>query len=87
MAVVGHRHNRLSIPYHPQTAAPTPPQTMPVQTNLHHHSHHNQILAAAVSSPFYQPVLPQQDIQPDRAIGYGAFGVVWLDYVTCLYYI
>lgn len=31
------------------------------------------ILTAA--QPFYHP--PVQDIQPDRPIGYGAFGVVW----------
>lgn len=37
------------------------------------------ILAAASSVPFYQSVLPQQDVQPDRPIGYGAFGVVWYD--------
>ncbi|KAK2165898.1 hypothetical protein LSH36_44g02088 [Paralvinella palmiformis] len=35
------------------------------------------ILAAAASVPYYQPVIPQQDVQPDRPIGYGAFGVVW----------
>ncbi|XP_050407899.1 serine/threonine-protein kinase NLK isoform X1 [Patella vulgata] len=34
------------------------------------------ILAAAVAVPFYQVVQPQ-DAQPDRPIGYGAFGVVW----------
>lgn len=32
------------------------------------------ILAAA--APFYQPPAVQ-DVQPDRPIGYGAFGVVW----------
>lgn len=33
------------------------------------------ILAAA--APYYQaPAIPQ-DVQPDRPIGYGAFGVVW----------
>lgn len=37
----------------------------------------NAILAAA--QPFYAPpnLPPPQDIQPDRPIGYGAFGVVW----------
>ncbi|XP_041347446.1 serine/threonine-protein kinase NLK-like [Gigantopelta aegis] len=34
------------------------------------------ILAAAVTVPYFQVVQPQ-DIQPDRPIGYGAFGVVW----------
>jgi nemo like kinase len=33
------------------------------------------ILAAA--APYYQtPAIPT-DVQPDRPIGYGAFGVVW----------
>ncbi|XP_013775523.1 serine/threonine-protein kinase NLK-like [Limulus polyphemus] len=35
---------------------------------------HQAILTAA--QPYYSPVAPQ-DIQPDRPIGYGAFGVVW----------
>lgn len=39
----------------------------------------NAILAAA--APYgqvpYQPPAVSQDIQPDRPIGYGAFGVVW----------
>lgn len=34
------------------------------------------ILAAA--APYYQqPAAVPQDVQPDRPIGYGAFGVVW----------
>ncbi|KAL1417614.1 hypothetical protein MTO96_026671 [Rhipicephalus appendiculatus] len=33
------------------------------------------ILTAA--QPFYHPPVTVQDIQPDRPIGYGAFGVVW----------
>lgn len=37
------------------------------------HVSSNAILAAA--QPFYPP--PVQDTQPDRPIGYGAFGVVW----------
>lgn len=37
---------------------------------------HQAILAAA--QPFYpSPAINIQDMQPDRAIGYGAFGVVW----------
>ncbi|KAL7732573.1 hypothetical protein ACLKA6_019202 [Drosophila palustris] len=32
------------------------------------------ILAAA--APYYQPPAVPQDVQPDRPIGYGAFGVV-----------
>ncbi len=35
------------------------------------------ILAAAATVPYYQPVVAAQDVQPDRPIGYGAFGVVW----------
>ncbi|TMW51518.1 hypothetical protein DOY81_003423 [Sarcophaga bullata] len=35
------------------------------------------ILAAA--APYYQPPAVPQDVQPDRPIGYGAFGVVWLN--------
>lgn len=34
------------------------------------------ILAAAATVPYY-PIVQQQDVQPDRPIGYGAFGVVW----------
>lgn len=26
---------------------------------------------------YYHPPPPSQDLQPDRPIGYGAFGVVW----------
>ncbi|KAL7047927.1 hypothetical protein ACKWTF_003151 [Chironomus riparius] len=33
------------------------------------------VLAAA--APYYQPPNIPQDVQPDRPIGYGAFGVVW----------
>lgn len=43
----------------------TPPAT-PQQT----------ILTAAVAVPYYQVMQPP-DTQPDRPIGYGAFGVVW----------
>jgi nemo like kinase len=41
------------------------------------HTQHNAILAAA--QPFYSTnnSVNIQDIQPDRPIGYGAFGVVW----------
>ena len=35
------------------------------------------ILVAAATVPYYTPVVPAQDVQPDRPIGYGAFGVVW----------
>lgn len=36
---------------------------------------HQAILAAA--QPFYSTAINIQDVQPDRPIGYGAFGVVW----------
>lgn len=36
------------------------------------------VLAAAQPLPYYHtPVTSPQDVQPDRPIGYGAFGVVW----------
>lgn len=31
----------------------------------------------AAAAPYYQPPAVPQDVQPDRPIGYGAFGVVW----------
>lgn len=39
--------------------------------------HQGAILAAA--QPYYHPqhTHAAQDVQPDRPIGYGAFGVVW----------
>jgi nemo like kinase len=40
-------------------------------------SSQHAILAAASTVPFYQPVVSQTEVQPDRPIGYGAFGVVW----------
>lgn len=44
----------------------------------HSISGHNPILAAAAGGgAFYQPAVLGQDVQPDRPIGYGAFGVVW----------
>ncbi len=38
-----------------------------------------QLLAfsTAAATPFYQPPNIPQDVQADRPIGYGAFGVVW----------
>jgi len=40
-------------------------------------AHQGAILAAA--QPYYHPPHSHaaQDVQPDRPIGYGAFGVVW----------
>lgn len=34
------------------------------------------ILAAVAPNNYYQPSVPL-NVQPDRPIGYGAFGVVW----------
>lgn len=61
MAVVGQRHTRHIMAF--QGGAPPPPSQ-------------HAILTAAVAVPYYQ-VVPPQDVQPDRPIGYGAFGVVW----------
>lgn len=61
MAVVSHRHARHIMAFQ-GGPAPAPSQ--------------QAILTAAVAVPYYQFV-PPQDIQPDRPIGYGAFGVVW----------
>lgn len=35
------------------------------------------ILAAATAAPYFSAPAVPQDVQPDRPIGYGAFGVVW----------
>lgn len=61
MAIVGQRHARQMMAFSGPPAPAVP-------------SH--AILTAAVAVPYYQ-VVPPQDIQPDRPIGYGAFGVVW----------
>lgn len=62
MAVVGARSGRPVIAFTGATAAAA---AAPQQA----------ILTAA--QPFYHPPVTVQDIQPDRPIGYGAFGVVW----------
>lgn len=61
MAVVGARSGRPVIAFTGAAAAAAAPQ--------------QAILTAA--QPFYHPPVTVQDIQPDRPIGYGAFGVVW----------
>jgi len=38
---------------------------------------HQAILAAAQPFAAYSTAINIQDVQPDRPIGYGAFGVVW----------
>ncbi|XP_025090689.1 serine/threonine-protein kinase NLK-like isoform X1 [Pomacea canaliculata] len=63
MALVGHRHGRQTMAFHGVSASTT---STPSQ---------QAILAAAVV-PYY-PVVASSDGQPDRPIGYGAFGVVW----------
>uniref|UniRef100_A0A1B6GG47 Mitogen-activated protein kinase n=1 Tax=Cuerna arida TaxID=1464854 RepID=A0A1B6GG47_9HEMI len=72
MAVVGpSRHSRLSV-------------SMSVMPGAGAAGHQQAILAAA--QPYYHPQHAHQpaaapahtqDVQPDRPIGYGAFGVVW----------
>lgn len=53
-----------------------------------HPSQHAILAAAAAAAaaqqqsqqvfyPVQQPQQPSQEVQPDRPIGYGAFGVVW----------
>lgn len=37
----------------------------------------SQSKPAAAAAPYYQAPNIPQDVQPDRPIGYGAFGVVW----------
>ncbi|KAL3857088.1 hypothetical protein ACJMK2_011784 [Sinanodonta woodiana] len=61
MAVVDQRHERHTMEFQ-GASVPLPSQ--------------HAILTAAVGVPYYQ-VVPPQDVQPDRPIGYGAFGVVW----------
>ncbi|XP_076364595.1 serine/threonine-protein kinase NLK-like isoform X2 [Tachypleus tridentatus] len=61
MAVVGPRTSRHMMAF-PGPAAPATPQ---------------QAILAAAQPYYHQPVTITQDIQPDRPIGYGAFGVVW----------
>jgi len=64
MAVVGPRHSRQMMAAYHHGGAPA------------HAVSQHAILAAAATVPYY-PILQQQDVQPDRPIGYGAFGVVW----------
>lgn len=71
MAVVGPSRHRLSV-------------SMSVMPGAGAAGHQQAILAAA--QPYYHPQHAHQtsatptlaqDVQPDRPIGYGAFGVVW----------
>lgn len=50
-------------------------QTMMAFHNSANTASQHAILAAA--QPYYNSTVVPQDIQPDRPIGYGAFGVVW----------
>lgn len=63
MAVVGERSSRHQqiMAFHPSHGALS-----------------NHTILAAASVPYYQNnVISHRDAQPDRPIGYGAFGVVW----------
>jgi hypothetical protein len=53
-------------PYYPHHAS-----------SLHSHSHIQQPPSPAAANTAPSTPLQAQDIQPDRPIGYGAFGVVW----------
>ncbi|ULU00063.1 hypothetical protein L3Y34_000952 [Caenorhabditis briggsae] len=77
MALVSHTHpaavgSTTCYEKNPQKQQQVPQIPTQPQFQVAHVSS-NAILAAA--QPFYQP--PVQDSQPDRPIGYGAFGVVW----------
>ncbi|KAL1132528.1 hypothetical protein AAG570_010483 [Ranatra chinensis] len=56
-----------------------PPLPLPVQGGQQPPQPQQQSIVAAGAQPtYYQlPNNPSQDVQPDRPIGYGAFGVVW----------
>ncbi|CAO4369477.1 unnamed protein product [Caenorhabditis nigoni] len=77
MALVSHTHpaavgSTTCYEKNPQKQQQVPQIPTQPQFQVAHVSS-NAILAAA--QPFYPP--PVQDSQPDRPIGYGAFGVVW----------
>ncbi|CAD6190302.1 unnamed protein product [Caenorhabditis auriculariae] len=72
MALVTHQAPVGSATCYEKMQKPAP-QQIPQQMPQAAHVSSNAILAAA--QPFYPP--PVQDAQPDRPIGYGAFGVVW----------
>ncbi|CAB60300.2 Serine/threonine kinase NLK [Caenorhabditis elegans] len=75
MALVSHTHPAAvgsTTCYEKNQQKQQQVQQIPTQPQVAHVSS-NAILAAA--QPFYPP--PVQDSQPDRPIGYGAFGVVW----------
>jgi len=48
----------------------------PAAAAVANHQQHQAILATA-AQPFFSTAINIQDVQPDRPIGYGAFGVVW----------
>lgn len=41
------------------------------------HATSQHAILAATHPVYHHSPVPAQDIQPDRPIGYGAFGVVW----------
>uniref|UniRef100_A0A3Q2CSZ8 Mitogen-activated protein kinase n=1 Tax=Cyprinodon variegatus TaxID=28743 RepID=A0A3Q2CSZ8_CYPVA len=53
-------------------AAPAQVQAAAAAVKSHHHHHHHQ-----QQQQNTHHLQPQLDIEPDRPIGYGAFGVVW----------
>ncbi|XP_034557717.1 serine/threonine-protein kinase NLK [Notolabrus celidotus] len=58
--------------------APAQVQAAAVKAHHHHHHHHQPQQQQHHQQQQQQHLLPQQlDIEPDRPIGYGAFGVVW----------
>ncbi|CAG0894722.1 unnamed protein product [Darwinula stevensoni] len=82
MAVVGPRHTRTSnLMAFPGPAAPNPQPSNPTAAVLaaNHHGgsasyFHNNSMGPPASSSSNSS---SADLQPDRPIGYGAFGVVW----------
>ncbi|XP_007573468.1 serine/threonine-protein kinase NLK isoform X3 [Poecilia formosa] len=55
-------------------AAPAQVQAAAVKSHHHHHHHHHHQQQQQQNTHHLQQ---QLDIEPDRPIGYGAFGVVW----------
>ncbi|CAI4230581.1 unnamed protein product [Auanema sp. JU1783] len=80
MALVSH----ASVGPGPMFTASVPPQQLKKdnkpgqipQQAIPQANHVSNAILAAAGQAFY-PAVPVQDAQPDRPIGYGAFGVVW----------
>ncbi len=54
----------------------------PHHANSHHSHAHQPSSSPAAANP--APSTGSQDLQPDRPIGYGAFGVVWWVFISIL---